>query len=63
MSGLDLQERLRCEGRALPIIFVTAFPNEPARTRALRGGAVCFLIKPFTAADLIDCVQRALLAG
>ena len=47
LSGLELQNRLRAEGYDTPIIFITAFPEEKSEPRALTGGAVCFLNKPF----------------
>jgi CheY-like chemotaxis protein len=40
MSGLELQSRLRAKGHRTPIIFMTAFPEEKLRARALQGGAV-----------------------
>src|ERR1700741_4469151 len=46
MSGLELQEHLLTQGRRIPIILITAFPEERARERALRAGALCFLTKP-----------------
>jgi len=62
MSGLDLQSRLRADGYDTPIIFITAFPEEKVRARALEGGAVCFLSKPFDGQVLIDCLTTALAA-
>ena len=63
MSGVELQTVLRNEGRSTPFIFITAFPEESARRRALHDGAVCFLSKPFDAPALIRCVEAALAAG
>ncbi len=60
MTGLALQERLIAEGRRIPIIFVTAHPEERCRERALRLGAVCFLAKPFDGQTLIGSVEKAL---
>jgi FixJ family two-component response regulator len=60
MSGIDLQDRLIADGRRTPIIFVTAYPEERIRARALRAGAVGFLSKPFTDESLIECLDRAL---
>jgi FixJ family two-component response regulator len=62
MSGLELQSRLRADGNDTPIIFITAFPEEKLRTRALEGGAVGFLSKPFDGQVLIDCLTTALAA-
>ena len=60
MSGLELQTRLREKGVAPPIIFITAYPEERARTRALKAGAICYLDKPFDSATLIECLDVAL---
>jgi FixJ family two-component response regulator len=62
LSGLDLQNRLRAEGNGTPIIFITAFPEEKIKTRALKEGAVCFLSKPFDGQVMIDCLTTALAA-
>ena len=35
-SGLDLQEHMVSQSYGIPIIFITAFPQEAARARALR---------------------------
>jgi len=60
MSGIDLQDRLIADGRRTPIIFVTAYPEERIRVRALGAGAVGFLSKPFNDESLIECLDRAL---
>ena len=60
MSGVELQSRLLAEGRCFPIIFVTAFPDENVRTRALDAGAICFLTKPFDGSTLIRHLDAAL---
>jgi FixJ family two-component response regulator len=60
ISGLELQTLLRNQGRTVPIIFITAFPEESARARALREGAVCFLSKASDASALLKYVQAAL---
>ena len=62
ISGLQLQVLLRDQGRTVPIIFITAFPEESARVRAMREGAVCFLSKASNASALIRCVEEALAA-
>lgn len=60
MSGVDLQDVLMQRGYRLPIIFITAFPEERLRSRALEAGAVCFLAKPFDARTMIACIGTAL---
>jgi FixJ family two-component response regulator len=60
LSGLELYERLRAEGRAVPVVFITAFEDERVREQALQAGAVAFLRKPFEERELLDAVARAL---
>jgi FixJ family two-component response regulator len=63
MSGLQLQNRLAESGYGIPIIFITAFPDERIRERALSAGAVCFLSKPVTKEGLLTCIHAALHRG
>jgi FixJ family two-component response regulator len=60
MSGVDLQDHLTANGHSTPVIFVTAYPEESVRARALDAGAFGFLSKPFTEESLIECLGRAL---
>src|SRR5581483_1584517 len=60
MNGIELQEHLMRQGHHMPLIFITAFPEERHRTRAMEAGAVSFLRKPFDAKTLIDCIDEAL---
>ena len=60
MSGVELQRRLLSRGYGLPIIFVTAFPDEGIKARVLEAGAVCFLTKPFDGPTLIKYLDTAL---
>ena len=60
MGGLKLQSHLTSAGRHIPIVFVTAYPDESVRTRALQSGAVCFLAKPFKEDDLLSGLHSAL---
>jgi FixJ family two-component response regulator len=60
MDGLRLQSHLAAVGRRIPIVFVTGYPDESVRTRALQSGAVCFLNKPFSERDLLDGLESVL---
>jgi FixJ family two-component response regulator len=60
MSGLDLLANLRARGNDAPFIFITAFPDDSIRARAMRAGAICFLAKPFAAPNLIRALDKAL---
>lgn len=59
MDGIELQRRVRLERPKLPIIFITAHHGDAIRRRALGGGAVQFMYKPFDAMDLLTAIQRA----
>ncbi len=59
-SGLDLQRDLRARGVTLPIIFLTGYGDVPMTVRAMRAGAIEFLIKPFRDQDLLDAIQDGL---
>jgi FixJ family two-component response regulator len=60
MSGLDLLTHMRAQGYTIPFIFITAFPDDGVRARALKAGAIGFLAKPFAGPVLIDCIETAL---
>jgi FixJ family two-component response regulator len=60
IGGLQLQDRLADLGLSIPTIFITAYPDDSVRTRVLGSGAVGFLLKPFDAQSLIECIDDAL---
>ncbi|MCP3405699.1 response regulator [Bradyrhizobium sp. CCGB01] len=60
MNGLDFLGHMRSLGHNAPFIFITAFPNEAVRARAIKAGAISFLAKPFTTPTLITCLKIAL---
>jgi len=60
MSGLDLQERMRAQGSSIPTIILTGFGDVPGAVRALKGGALDFLQKPFEPDVLLVRIAEAL---
>jgi FixJ family two-component response regulator len=60
MSGLELQSKIVDAGLDLPIVFITAFPDDMIRSRAMNAGAIGFLTKPVTDDDLLACIESAL---
>jgi FixJ family two-component response regulator len=60
MSGIDLHRSLIDAGSAIPIILVTAYPNQIDRARALNDGVVCYLSKPIDETLLIRCLRGTL---
>ena len=60
MSGVELLTTMRAQGYRVPFIFITAFPDDSIRARALNAGAICFMAKPFSGPTLIKCLATAL---
>jgi FixJ family two-component response regulator len=60
LSGLDLQTELAKANIRIPIIFITGHGDIPMTVRAMKGGAVDFLTKPFRDQDLLDAVVSAI---
>lgn len=63
MTGIELLTYLMEHGRKLPVIFITAFPEERVRRQAFAAGAIGFLSKPFGSEAIIECIDRALQGG
>jgi FixJ family two-component response regulator len=59
-NGLDFQEALARAGISIPIIFITAHGDVPMTSRAMKAGAVEFLMKPFQKEDLLAAIHHAL---
>ena len=59
-NGLELQEALVTARKSIPIIFVSGHGDIAASVRAMKGGAVDFLTKPYSAEDLLEAVERAM---
>ena len=61
MNGIELHRQLRASQREMPVIFITAHGSEEeVRSRALRNGAVDYLIKPFSEDALLNAIHAAL---
>ena len=63
LSGVDLQDHLIARGLCIPIIFMTGFPDDRVRARAMKAGAVGFFSKPFSEDHFIGCIDQALKAA
>ena len=63
LSGIDLQDRLIASGYRIPIIFITAYPDENVRLRVMKAGAIGFLSKPYNHDHLLGCLEKALKAA
>ena len=60
LSGLDFQTELAKANIHIPIIFMTGHGDIPMTVRAMKGGAVDFLTKPFRDQDMLDAVVAAI---
>jgi FixJ family two-component response regulator len=60
LDGLQLQERLSGEGVVRPIIFLTGNADVPSSVRAMKAGAIDFLVKPVKRDQLLAAINRAL---
>ena len=63
MSGPDLQQELKIRDQSIPIVFITAHRDAPARLRLIAQGAVECLFKPFEPGDLLRALKTALQAS
>jgi FixJ family two-component response regulator len=60
MSGLALQQELAGRGVSIPIVFITAHGDIPLAVRACKAGALHFIEKPFSDAQLVQLVREGL---
>ena len=60
VGGLELQKRMADDRRNLPIIFITGHADVPVTVRAMKAGAVEFLMKPFSDDILLTAVADAI---
>ena len=59
-DGLQLQQALAHAGDSCPVVFISGHADVPSSVRAMKAGAVDFLVKPFDAERLIAAVRTAL---
>ncbi|MER9657716.1 response regulator [Mesorhizobium sp. M0152] len=59
INGLDLQRQIAVGGHP-PIVFITGHGDIPSSVRAIKHGAVDFLTKPFSDADLMTAIHAAI---
>jgi FixJ family two-component response regulator len=60
LSGLELQTALAAAGCQRPIVFLSGHGDVPSSVRAMKAGAVDFLIKPVSEETLLAAIQRAM---
>jgi two-component system, OmpR family, manganese sensing response regulator len=63
LSGLEICQRLRSEGNAIPVLFLTAKDTLDDRVQGLDAGADDYLVKPFELRELLARVRALLRRG
>jgi len=59
-DGLDVQQHLAEAEIDIPIVFLSGHADVPSTAKAMRDGAVDFLVKPVDETELLDAIRRAL---
>lgn len=59
MSGLELQGELKSRGSRMPVVVLTAHGDVPLAVAAMKAGAVDFIEKPGSEADILAALERA----
>jgi FixJ family two-component response regulator len=60
LTGMDLQDALVSAGHRLPIIFITGYADVPVTVKAMKRGAIDFLLKPFQDEDLLAVIHQGI---
>lgn len=60
MSGLDFQATLAQAMIRTPLVFMSGHGDVPMTVRAMKGGAIDFLIKPYREQDMLDAVAAGI---
>lgn len=60
LNGLELQKQIAVDRSDMPIIFITGYGDVPMTVRAMKAGAVEFLMKPFSDEVLLCAIRSAL---
>ena len=59
LNGLDVQNAMTKRGIVMPVVFLSAQGDVPSTARAMREGALDFLVKPVDEQQLLDAIARA----
>ena len=59
MDGMALFDAIHRDSPSLPVVILTAFSQRELIERARDAGAMAYLVKPFTKADLLPAIELA----
>ena len=59
LRGIDLLSELTARPRSLPVVFITGYGDVPTSVKAMKAGAIDFLMKPFREQELLDAILKA----
>ena len=59
LDGISAAERIAA-ARIAPVVILTAFSQRELVDRARQAGAMAYLVKPFTKADLVPAIEMAM---
>lgn len=60
LSGLELQQRMTADGNRMPIIFISSCTDVALTVRAMKAGAIEYLIKPLRDEALLAAIEEAI---
>ncbi len=60
MNGLEFAERIRKIKPQVEVVIITAYPDFSSSLRALRSGALDYIVKPFGKDEVLEAAERAL---
>jgi len=63
MTGFEVLEELKKRKNRMPIIMLTSQGDVPMAVRAMKEGAMDFILKPFCEEELLEKIQRAVAGG
>jgi FixJ family two-component response regulator len=63
MTGADLIAHLTATSRPVPFVVLTALADPEQRARMMQSGAVAFLRKPTSGAELLRAIRSAVSSG
>ena len=59
LTGLEVQNAISRRGMSMPVVFLSAWGDVPSTARAMREGAIDFLVKPVEEEALLEALERA----